>query len=553
MKKNNIPTEKKLRKTTLHRRLLLFFLSISVFLIISFSLTLSLFGINGAEENSVKNHISTELSIISEEINKSFGLISLSGIEIAEDTQKLSEEFFQSNNISPDELTSHPEMIEPLLSCFMPTLVNTVKNKYCGGVFVILDASVSANKSENKNLKSGIFIKKTQPTSTQSVGVDLHYLRGPANLARENGIMLLGQWKMEFDITDQDFFDKVITTAKNNPDLPVSRLYYWSGRVTLKGNSESGFLLCVPMISRDGTVFGICGIEISDRLFKETYSPEGGTYNNIFTVMAPRSNSALITSEGLIAGNFYLTGTRWDYNLEFSEENNGFIYFSGKNEDFGGLTEEIVLYPSNSPYKDSNRWAVAVLFEMKELNSAINGNQIYFIITAVALILLSIIISYFISKRYLRPISEAFHSIKHQSHEERNTTNYLEISDLFDFLAEKDKKYEEDIKQKEEDSQKLQSEYEKTQLELSRLAYSRKQETDPLLYRQFLNNLGTLTPTERTVFNLYIEGKHAREIMEIMCIKENTLKYHNKNIYSKLGVTSRKELLRYAAIMNNEQ
>ena len=31
--------------------------------------------------------------------------------------------------------------------------------------------------------------------------------------------------------------------------------------------------------------------------------------------------------------------------------------------------------------------------------------------------------------------------------------------------------------------------------------------------------------------------------MEMLNIKETTLKYHNRHIYSKLGVSSRKELL----------
>jgi DNA-binding CsgD family transcriptional regulator len=31
--------------------------------------------------------------------------------------------------------------------------------------------------------------------------------------------------------------------------------------------------------------------------------------------------------------------------------------------------------------------------------------------------------------------------------------------------------------------------------------------------------------------------------MAILNIKENTLKFHNKNIYGKLGVSSRKQLL----------
>lgn len=62
----------------------------------------------------------------------------------------------------------------------------------------------------------------------------------------------------------------------------------------------------------------------------------------------------------------------------------------------------------------------------------------------------------------------------------------------------------------------------------------------------FFDGLNRLTQTEHIVYNLYTDGKRSKEIMEILQIKENTLKYHNKNIYSKLGVSSRKELLELA-------
>jgi len=38
-----------------------------------------------------------------------------------------------------------------------------------------------------------------------------------------------------------------------------------------------------------------------------------------------------------------------------------------------------------------------------------------------------------------------------------------------------------------------------------------------------------------------------------MNIKENTLKYHNKNIYSKLGISSRKQLLAMAEMLTQEK
>lgn len=62
----------------------------------------------------------------------------------------------------------------------------------------------------------------------------------------------------------------------------------------------------------------------------------------------------------------------------------------------------------------------------------------------------------------------------------------------------------------------------------------------------FQQGLSELTPTENTVYQLYLSGMSTKEVLEKMNIKENTLKYHNRNIYSKLGVSSRKQLLELA-------
>jgi len=60
----------------------------------------------------------------------------------------------------------------------------------------------------------------------------------------------------------------------------------------------------------------------------------------------------------------------------------------------------------------------------------------------------------------------------------------------------------------------------------------------------FIQGLETLTPTEQAILDAYLAGMSTKEIMDALNIKENTLKFHNKNLYGKLGVSSRKELLR---------
>ena len=542
--------ERSRKGTTLHRRLLLFFLLVSISLILTFALLLSLFGITGKDAKAVKSHIDTELSIMTDKINEDFGRLSLGGITIAEDLTERSEDFFDEHEISANELQANPDLIEPLLTEYMNTLIATVNNRYCGGTFVMLDATIT---DSSETAKAGVFIKKTQPTATNAVGVQLHYLRGPAQIARDNGIMLLGQWKMEFDITDQDFFTEVMDAARENPELELSRLYYWSGRVVLKGNSEAGFLLCVPLRTSEGEVFGLCGIEVSDRMFKSLYTPEGGSFENIFTTMSPRCENGLGTSKGLVAGNTYLTGTRWEYDLSDEESHEGFHHYSGGGQLYGGKTADLHLYPNGSPYEDQE-WSCSILMPKDILNNAVKGNASYFTYTIIVLLIISVMASAIVSRYYLRPVNLAFDQIKNNAYAgDGRMEVYSEISDLFDYLSQRDREHDIALQQQQQQMDELKGEHQKAQTEISRLAYSRKSEVDPDSYQAFLANLESLTPTEKLVFDHYLDGKNAKEIMAVLNIKETTLKYHNRNIYDKLGVASRKELLRYAALMRQEK
>ena len=61
----------------------------------------------------------------------------------------------------------------------------------------------------------------------------------------------------------------------------------------------------------------------------------------------------------------------------------------------------------------------------------------------------------------------------------------------------------------------------------------------------FLKGMSTLTPAERNITELYINGYEVSEIPEKAFISMNTVKKHNKNIYRKLGISSRDELMLY--------
>ena len=138
-------------------------------------------------------------------------------------------------------------------------------------------------------------------------------------------------------------------------------------------------------------------------------------------------------------------------------------------------------------------------------------------------------------------------------------SDIIEIDDLFVYLAEQDKLRDletENLKRRNEElatvTENQTNEIGKRQAEIERLAYSRKTEIDPDDYEMFKIGLKELTKTEKTVFDLYLQGKTAKEIADILDIRESTLKFHNHNILEKLGVSSRKQMLRYATLLKQE-
>lgn len=65
-----------------------------------------------------------------------------------------------------------------------------------------------------------------------------------------------------------------------------------------------------------------------------------------------------------------------------------------------------------------------------------------------------------------------------------------------------------------------------------------------------LEALSSLTPTEKKIYALYTQGMNTKEVMTELSITENTLKFHNRNIYQKLGVSNRKELMEVSEYAN---
>lgn len=291
-------------------------------------------------------------------------------------------------------------------------------------------------------------------------------------------------------------------------------------------------------------------------------------------LLTPDGGQSLAPEAGLSCGvaNAYYYPPKEELKIQKADQE--LLRFSGSNSAYIGITREIILSPNSEPH------ALTVMIPKSDYDRAVTKTLLQNLFLWSLLLFFAVSCCLYFSRRYFSPILKGLEQIKSENREESRST-IPEINDLFIFLAEKDQRHEDSLNtlllEKESVQneierlrleyeqalavyRKAQSEYSKAQealeaakTELDRLAYSRKTEIDPADYENFLMGIRTLTKTERQIFEWYLEGKTAEDILKLSNIQKGTLKFHNHNILNKLGVPSRKQMLRFATLMKQQE
>ncbi|MDD4550143.1 MAG: LuxR C-terminal-related transcriptional regulator [Syntrophomonadaceae bacterium] len=475
----------------------------------------------GLSEN--EKIVENELLHVSQGISQQYGDLSLQAIEFSKQLSQSMEGKTGKLGIPVSNLQDHPEMLEEIISDEFDRVLFSLQRAKSSGVFFILNATVNPALDNAENSRAGLYIKNMEPNIISSSAPNIIILRGVPSISRNNSLSLHAQWKMEFDVSDAPYYHRPMNAAHANKLLPLSRLYYWSTVFTMPDTSEEVMLCSVPLIDSHGNVFGVCGFEISSMLFKLSHMPNNSIYNRLFCVLSPIKEGTIEFHQSMFAGGYSARIiSKGSETLKVSENRRSFYsYRHDQDSSFLGIHTPIHLYPQDSAFADE-QWVAAIMVPEEDVVSSISKLNLLLIALLMLLVLLGIIASFILSRRFLQPISEGFDIIKSSDLSAASRTNIPEINDLIDFLA----LHNEEL-------------YEKARQEKLSLS----------MLDEFLENTKTLSPAERLVFDLYVKGHTAKESAEILCLSINTIKTHNKRIYTKLNVTSREELLLYISML----
>lgn len=548
---NNVFLRFKSLNNSMKHKLFLQMLVLIIFLLVILFAILSLLGQFKTPKAAMFETTELQLGIFTKEVSNNRNQLAMMGIHFSEEASAIIEEYLNKNRISFDLLADSEKNIHSIQETLFDTVNGYLKEVDCSGAFVVLNTTVNTSVSSSTDSKSGIYL---QVNGYEIDHQEVLLYRGITDIAKKHNVMPHRKWRLECNKNLFPKFDHVMDMAK----YPLENSYYFTDMFTLPGMSEQAALLMLPVTGSDGTVYGICGFEMSESFFKQYYRQD--TKLSHMTGLMTSGTAKDSISDYFVCGssdNYYYSPQG---ELEIKDFGKGLSLFNSESESFTGVIR------SSDSDSAGNTFTTVVMVPKTDYDKSAWGSTLHMLLILLLLTCFAVIGCLYSSHQFLAPVLKSLEQIRTDKKSMQHT-KFQEINNLLDFLEEKDNETERTILELEAEMSHsrdelymlhneyndVQKQYEAAKAEISRLAYSRKNEVDPDAYQHFLDCLKTLTPKENEIFSLYLDGKSSKEIQSISNINENTLKYHNRNIYSKLGVNSRRQLLMYAALMQKDK
>lgn len=526
---------------SLRKRFLLYIISaIATFLALTMVL-LNLFGFLNPANVQIMRDLDTWLAACVDSIDHDCDELAACAISFSQQLESQIQSYLIDHQLQFDDLQDNSQRLADLQRQLYGTVYLNMQVAPASGAFYILNTTV--NSASEIPLFNGIYLKYVNLSSENTVNNEFALYRGSYATGKENNITFHSGWNNE---NRTDFFEDCETVFSAGVHYALSSV------VEIPETWENARYIYVPLRDRQDKIIGVCGFEISDLLFRLSHKTEDPRWGQLVCGLIDQHQG---NYNGQFNSNRYQTGNSHSGLQIVSKKD--YTQFDFGTESCVGTTRDIFL--------GNDTFTVAVMMPQAQYQKFIQIGQLQNAMIFLILGTLTLVCCVIMSHKYVSPILKRIEQVKAKEIGS-DPSNIREIDDLFAFLAARDVAYETRLEELEQEKQAAEANATQTQIdyetalrqldlvqgELEQLTAAQHREIVLEEYEFFLCNLGTLTATEYKVYELYLAGKNAKQIVEILGISENTLKYHNKNIYSKLGISSRKQMLRFAALKQHQ-
>ena len=483
--------------------------------------------------------LNKEKDHLAQNVRGKFSDTSAQAVSLSRTLSASLERRLEEHNISISDLSGKPEVLADILGGEVNRLLFALEKTKCSGVFVVLNATVNPNIKNTAASRAGLYIRNIDQGFMDRAANQL-FLRGPTQIAIDEGFSLQTRWTLEFDVRDQPFWEAPLKVHEENPALPLSRLYYWYFTDKFPGLSENTAVCSAPLLDSEGRFLGVTGFETGARKFAldnqlDTYdTPNAAGF--FFSFSSP-DDKRFHPGKALFTGNTVM-GRNVSRRHEIAVEGSfhGLEVFRHEKDDvYVGLLKEMTLYPDDSPFAEA-RFAAAIIVPKKDFEGIVFTSRLRMTLVLAVLLCAGIALSLFLSGRLKKPFKEVLENLK--SGDMSANTNIQEIDDLIEFM-----------RSQLDETRAVGIGFHETAENHEEITEEKLKGSAGNLLDTFIENTKNLTRAEANVFNLYLEGHTAQEIAVALNVSLSTIKTHNRRIYSKLNVSSMKELLTWMQVL----
>lgn len=488
----------------MRHRLAAYWASLGLVLLAAFLVLASALGMFSRSEEQLQSvlhlHQDVEVAAIVDQVE----ILTAHGLTLAKQASDVLTATLGDTSVS--QLNDDPDKIERFEKILYSPLVSTLRVAPCNGAYLILDATINTGAEKADTSRAGLYLRFANLSNESSIDQDITLYRGIADVARSNEVELHNRWRMEFDVSLVDGYADTV----GQPAEGFAGHALWTDRRHLTDTWERIMLLSVPIEGADGLVAGICGVELSDLYFRLTHPVQTSEFGSIVTLLAPVENGQVLVSKGMTGS---LEGTFLaDTDVLAIEEGKCFNTYVGESGSFLGVHTRL-----NMETVDGLSMHAVTLVPKSHYAAAASADRITLIVVSLIFLAFAVGAAVFFSRRFVRPISESLALLQKDPQGKMRSTGISEVDDLIAFLHTRSERPS---------------------------GASLPPDIEDLL-EEFSGNAATLTATERTILSHYAEGCEVADIAQRMFISIHTVRKHNANIYKKLDIGSKEELVLY--------
>ena len=579
-----------LERRTLRSRFAMYLVTFFGILTSAVMVLLILSGFLNPLDHELEQFMDYELNNKRQSMERNMDNLAAHGINFS---QQLSEAILwtmEQKKVSLQQLNGKPQLLQAIQTNSYDIVADAMSKTSCSGAFYLLNASVAQEKrgGEPPKTYNSLYIKYANLFSENTLNNEICMFRGDYSVARAHGINLYSTWQLE----SQSGVFPEITALLQEPAPELGKSFVMTKVKPLADSWEKVRLFLFPLLDREGRVMGVCGYELSNLY----YQLRSATlfYKGTPLISALLDKEEHDTYQGQLVDESILG--EWPLVVQSKGK---YTLFTSSNTTYIGKLLPIDV-AKNSHY-------LAVMLPENVYNDMLVKARIRAVAIFGLILLLFIAAGYLLNKKYVEPIVGDLQQLRlnplqkpssnlqelHEIYTAWQNSNYQNKEKLLSLEQEKSlaqQEYEravhnlQSIARQQQELQRQYDDLQATLQEQSRhltermeLLQKEKEEAerqyasaqhimqgyqnkdmppiDEDSYNMFVNNLSQLTAKERAIFDLYLAGLVPKEVTAKLGITENTIKYHNKNIYGKLGVKSRKELLqciKYMQILENK-